>query len=73
MDTPSKGNFGRHRKIMPFEPGAEIEVEALRQQAREKAAALNSHALGYGETAEREWAAADVAAPNLPAMRKYRV
>jgi hypothetical protein len=39
--------FGRHRKIMPFEPGAGIDIEAtLRQQAREKAAALNSHVLG---------------------------
>jgi Xaa-Pro dipeptidase len=73
MDTPSKGNFGRHRKIMPFEPGAELDVEGLRRQAREKAAALNSHVLGYGETAEREWAAAGVAAPDLPAMRRYRL
>ena len=73
MDTPSKGNFGHHRKIMPFEPGAEIDVEALRRHAREKAAALNSHVLGYGETAEREWAAAGVPAPDLPAMRKYRL
>ena len=33
MDTPSKGNFGRHRKIMPFEPGSEAalrDVEASR-------------------------------------------
>jgi Xaa-Pro aminopeptidase len=66
-------NFGRHRKIMPFEPGAEIDIETLRRQAREKAAALNSHVLGYGETAEREWAAAGVDAPDLPAMRKYRL
>ncbi len=59
---------------MPFEPGAGIDIEAtLRQQAREKAAALNSHVLGYGETAEREWAVAGVAAPDLPAMRKYRL
>ena len=29
--------------------------------------------LGYGETAEREWAAAGIAAPDLPAMRKYRL
>ena len=66
-------NFGRHRKIMPFEPGAETDIETLRRQAREKAAALNSHVLGYGETAEREWAAAGVDAPDLPAMRKYRL
>src|SRR5690606_23922349 len=65
--------FGRHRKIMPFEPGAAGDVDALRRQAREKAARLNQHILGYGETAEREWAAAGIAAPDLPAMRKYRL
>jgi Xaa-Pro dipeptidase len=62
--------FGRHRKIMPFEPGSEA---ALREQSRKKAASLNQHVLGYGETAEREWAAAGIAAPDLPAMRKYRL
>jgi len=62
--------FGRHRKIMPFEPGS---VDALRAEARAKAASLNSHVLGYGETAEREWLAAGIAAPDLPAMRKYRL
>ena len=70
MDTPSKGNFGRHRKIMPFEPGS---VDALRAGARDKAAALNQHVLGYGETAEREWATTGIAAPDLPAMRRYRL
>lgn len=55
---------------MPFEPGSEA---ALRQQSREKAASLNQHVLGYGETAEKEWAAAGIPAPDLPAMRKYRL
>jgi Xaa-Pro dipeptidase len=64
------GNFSRHRKIMPFEPGSEA---GLRAQARQKAASLNSHVLGYGETAEREWAAGGIPAPDLPAMRKYRL
>jgi Xaa-Pro dipeptidase len=73
MDTPAKGNFGRHRKIMPFEPGAAGDVDTLRRQARKKAATLNQHALGYGETAEREWATAGIAAPDLPAMRRYRL
>jgi Xaa-Pro aminopeptidase len=62
--------FGRHRKIMPFEPGS---VDALRAGARDKAASLNQHLLGYGKTAEREWAAAGIAAPDLPAMRTYRL
>lgn len=62
--------FGRHRKIMPFEPGSE---EELRLAAREKAASLNQHVLGYGETAEREWAAAGIPAPDLAAMRRYRL
>jgi Xaa-Pro aminopeptidase len=62
--------FGRHRKIMPFDPGS---VDALRRAARDKAASLNQHALGYGETSEREWAAANIPAPDLPAMRRYRL
>ena len=49
MEGSPLGNFGRHRKIMPFEPGS---VDALRAAARAKAAALNQHVLGYGETAE---------------------
>lgn len=40
-----KGSFGRHRKIMPFEPGS---IEALRDASRRKAASLNQHVLGYG-------------------------
>lgn len=70
MDTPAKGNFGRHRKIMPFEPGS---ADDLRAQARTKAAGLNSHVLGYGAQAEAEWAAAGIAAPDMPALRKYRL
>ncbi len=70
MESLSKGNFGHHRKIMPFDPGS---VDALRAQAREKAAALNQHVLGYGETTEWEWQVAGVPAPDLPAMRKYRL
>lgn len=69
--TQTAGNFGRHRKIMPFEPG--VSVDDLRKQAREKAASLSQHVLGYGETAEREWAAAGITAPDLPAMRRYRL
>jgi len=68
-----KANFGRHRKIMPFEPGTQASVDELRQAARQKAASLNQHVLGYGETAEREWAAAGIPAPDLPAMRRYRI
>jgi Xaa-Pro dipeptidase len=71
MDTPPKSTFGRHRKIMPFEPGASI--DSLRRAAREKAAALNQHVLGYGALAEAEWRAAGIADPDLAAMRKYRV
>lgn len=73
MDASSRSNFGRHRKIMPFEPDAAGDIETLRRQAREKAASLNQHVLGYGETAEREWAAAGMSAPDLPAMRQYRL
>jgi Xaa-Pro aminopeptidase len=66
-------SFGRHRKIMPFEPGADIDVGTSRRQARDKAASLNQHVLGYGVVAEREWAAAGIGAPDLPAMRRYRL
>ena len=73
METMVPASFGRHRKIMPFEPDGADSVEALRAKAREKAAALNQHALGYGALAEAEWATAGIAAPNLPAMRSYRL
>jgi Xaa-Pro dipeptidase len=71
--TKTAGTFGRHRKIMPFEPVAEASVDELRKAAREKAASLNQHVLGYGETAEREWAAAGIPDPDLSAMRQYRL
>jgi Xaa-Pro dipeptidase len=60
----------RPRKIAPFLPGEEVE---LRAAARAKAGALNQHVLGYGEIAEREWQAAGIPAPDLPAMRRYRL
>jgi len=62
--------ISRPRKIAPFLPGEEAD---LRAAARVKAAALNQHVLGYGGTAEREWAAAGIAAPDLVAMRAYRL
>lgn len=70
MNDAPKSSFGRHRKIMPFEPGS---IDALRQAARAKAAQLNQHALGYGATAEAEWQAAGIPAPDLAAMRLYRL
>ena len=73
MDKAASGRFGRHRKIMPFDPEAAGFEERLRREAREKAAALNSHALGYGALAEAEWAEAGISAPDLSAMRAYRL
>ncbi|BCH32114.1 peptidase M24 [Mesorhizobium sp. L-8-10] len=70
MNDAPRSTFGRHRKIMPFEPGS---IEALRQASRDKAAGLNQHVLGYGAVAEAEWRAAGIAAPDLPAMRRYRL
>jgi Xaa-Pro aminopeptidase len=58
---------------MPFDPASPGDMEALRRQSREKAAGLNQHVLGYGALAESEWAAAGIAAPDLPAMRRYRL
>ena len=60
----------RRRKILPFEPAVEA---TLRHAQRRKAAALNQHALGYGRQAEAEWEAAGVGAPDLGAMRRYRL
>jgi Xaa-Pro dipeptidase len=73
-ERSAAGGFGRHRKIMPFEPGDGAgSISDLRRQSREKAAGLNQHALGYGVIAEAEWSAAGIANPDLPAMRKYRL
>jgi Xaa-Pro dipeptidase len=71
MEPPARSTFGRHRKIMPFDPGAS--TEDMRRAAREKAAALNQHVFGYGALAEAEWRAAGIPDPNLSAMRKYRL
>ncbi len=74
----SASNFGRHRrKIMPFEipthPGEQAGSEALEMFSRGKASALNQHVIGYGALAEGEWAKAGIAAPDLAAMRRYRL
>lgn len=49
---------------MPLDPGA---------KAREKAANLNQHVLGYGDLAKTEWRKAGIADPDLSAMRRYRL
>ncbi|RUV72030.1 aminopeptidase P family protein, partial [Mesorhizobium sp. M5C.F.Ca.IN.020.14.1.1] len=58
---------------MPFEPDEAGSTDVLRLKSRQKAAELNQHVLGYGALAEAEWHAAGIAAPNLPAMRQYRL
>ncbi len=73
MDSMVPASFGRHRKIMPFDPGADNSLEAQRAASRAKAASLNQHALGYGALAEAEWATAGLASPDLTAMRQYRL
>lgn len=72
------GNFGSHRprKIAPMSPGApwsQDEYERLANEARDKASALNFHAIGYGALAEGEWKAAGIPDPDLAAMRKRRL
>ena len=67
-EAMGKAKFGRHRrKIMPFEPGD------LASRSREKAANLNQHLLGYGVVAEAEWREAGIPAPDLGALRRYRL
>ncbi|MBG6164415.1 Xaa-Pro aminopeptidase [Labrenzia sp. EL_195] len=71
-------HFGRHRrKIMPVElpshPGDQADYATLSAYASEKATLLNRHVLGYGEFVEGEWAALGLDAPDLEAIRKYRL
>ncbi|MEZ5811155.1 MAG: Xaa-Pro peptidase family protein [Rhizobiaceae bacterium] len=78
MDQAPGNPFGRHsRKIKPVEtpdaPWSFEEYQRLSAEARSKAAAQNFHAIGYGELAEKEWAAAGLAAPDLVLMRRLRL
>ena len=65
------------RKIAPFvvppHPGRDASEPDLTTYATAKAAALNQHVIGYGELAEREWAARGLAAPDVDAIRAYRL
>ncbi|MTI42262.1 aminopeptidase P family protein [Roseibium hamelinense] len=70
--------FGRHRRkimpnVLPAHPGESADFCALSAYATDKAAALNRHVLGYGELAEREWHQRDLQAPDLDAIRAYRL
>ncbi len=78
MDQSTEKPFGRHkRKIMPFElpdaPWTFEEYQRLSDEARRKASSQNTHAIGYGELAEKEWAAAGLKEPDLPLMRHLRL
>ncbi|MEM9635207.1 MAG: Xaa-Pro peptidase family protein [Pseudomonadota bacterium] len=71
-------HFGRHRRkimpaVLPTHPGDQADYEALTAYATEKATALNRHVLGYGSLAEGEWAALGLDAPDLDAIRSYRL
>ncbi|WP_428642735.1 M24 family metallopeptidase [Roseibium sp.] len=71
-------HFGRHRRkimpaVLPVHPGEQARPEALAAYSLEKASALNRHMLGYGELAEGEWAALGLTAPDLEAVRAYRL
>ena len=79
LHSPGGGRpFGaRRRKIKPFElpehPGPAASHDALATYAVEKAASLNQHVIGYGELAEREWAARGLDAPDMEVARRYRL
>lgn len=71
-------HFGRHRRkimpsVLPDPPGDTASYEALAAYATEKAVALNRHVLGYGALAESEWDALGLVAPDLEAIRTYRL
>lgn len=74
MTTPFAGHL---RKIaaydVPEHPGSDAPDDALTRYAIQKAAALNQHVLGYGALAESEWAARGLSAPDLDALRSYRL
>ena len=74
---PSSPFAGKRRKIRPFEmpehPGSRASYAELERFAAEKAAGLNQHVIGYGELAEREWAALGLAAPDMAQARRYRL
>ena len=71
------GSSRNRRKIAPFVlpeyPGLAAARDALDRYAMEKAAGLNQHVIGYGNLAEREWAALGLDAPNMDAARRYRL
>ncbi|MHA1190008.1 MAG: aminopeptidase P family N-terminal domain-containing protein, partial [Alphaproteobacteria bacterium] len=75
MDSPLFRS--RQRKIAPFvvpqHPGTAANAGALEAYARDKAGALSLHRMGHGALAEREWAALDLAAPDMDAIRLYRL
>jgi Xaa-Pro aminopeptidase len=68
---------GKRRKIVPFalpeHPGEAAGRAELDRYAMEKAASLNQHLIGYGALAEGEWAALGLAAPDMEAVRRYRL
>lgn len=70
--------FGRHRRkimpaVLPEHPGENADYATLAGYAIEKASVLNRHILGYGELAEGEWAALGLGAPDLDAIREFRL
>ncbi len=74
---PTPFPLAGRRKIAPFHmpenPGPNAAKKELMRFAAEKAAGLNQHVIGYGDLAENEWAALDLAAPDLDAVRRYRL
>ena len=77
MVVPTDPVSGRRRKIAPFvlpeHPGAGATADELTRYGIDKAASLNQHVIGYGELAEREWAARGLEAPDMPAARRHRL
>jgi len=76
-DSPSPLFKSRARKIAPFalpdHPGPLADAEALEAYARDKAGFYSQYRIGFGALAEGEWAAVGLAAPDMDALRTYRI
>ena len=71
-DWHADATFGRHRKIMPFEPDGRVKTSCAAPRGKRRPS-LNQHVLGYGETAEARMGGGRHRRARPAAMRRYRL